>query len=254
MSALIHNGVAQKSSVATDADARRYQFRSLVIVCLIFCGFGAVAVKMVSGWVLVAIVVLLLPRWMIYTHELFHLRGGTQIDFVTRMMPLPFTPGALGYAEFRQIHFHHHQHPATPEDPDAFHLLGGPWYALWGALTLPEQSIIRWASQNGWGSGLNFDFLCRASIFGACLGIGGVTFLWLWVPLRLVYALGDFSFFYLLHVRHGVPGTYSLQIFPVLRVLAELIYGRTLVRATMFHDRHHLYPQIRARSLPVLSE
>ena len=241
---------ADDPHVATVADAQRYQFRSLTIVLLLFSAYGAVVALAMPGWILMIMMLLLLPRWMIYTHELFHLRGPTQVDFATRLMPLPFTPFALGYDEFRQIHFRHHKHPATRADPDAFHLLGGPWRAAWGALTVPEQAFFRWIRQPHGIRTLSPGFWWRIGIFGACLLVGGWTFLWFWIPLRLVYALGDFSFFYLPHVRDGVPGTYCLKLPRAFQVLAELLYGRTLVRATMFHDRHHLHPSIQARALP----
>ena len=243
--------ITKDSYVASTADVRRYQFRSLAIVLLLFGAYGTITAKLMPDWILVVIVLLLLPRWMIYTHELFHLRNAKQIDFITRLMPLPFTPFALGYDEFRQIHFRHHRHPATPTDPDAYHILGGPWRGALGALTVPEQSFFRWTRLTHGILKPSLNFWWRSGIFGACLLVGGWSFFWFWIPLRLVYALGDFSFFYLLHVRGGQPGSYSLKLPRVFQVLAELLYGRTLVRATMFHNRHHLHPGIQARALPL---
>lgn len=245
--------MALSAIYAGEQDARRYALLGNAIVLTLFALYAAAVAGAVSRWLLPLAVVILLPRWMIYVHELFHLRSEHRVDPLNRLLLLPFTPLALGYREFRTIHFGHHRNPATADDPDSFHILGGTTRALVGALTLPEQAFWRWILRYGVDVRLGLGAVLRLATFAALALAGGIAFLWLWVPLRLVYAAGDLAFFHLLHFRHGHPGTYALTLPPVVTRLARMVYGNTVVFAVLHHDRHHRDPRVAARHLAAAS-
>lgn len=241
-----------QSYYATDRDARRYAVSSNVIVVLLIALDIGVAYGVVAPWGLMLAIALLLPRWMIYTHELFHVRKANEVDWLNRLMPLPFTPISLGYREFREIHMGHHRAPATEKDPDAFHILGGPLKAFLGALTLSEQAIARWLKSHPLDRELATGIVVRLAIFGSLAFVAQWWFLAFWLALRVNYAVGDFVFFHYLHVREGKVGSYPLKLPAAVEALATALAGKTLVAAILYHDRHHAYPRVAAHHLSAL--
>jgi len=67
---------------------------------------------------------ILVVRWLLSVHELFHLRNDRQVDPITRLLPLILTPFSLGYRELLDIHRRHHRYAATPEDPEYYEIRG----------------------------------------------------------------------------------------------------------------------------------
>lgn len=234
---------------ADDRDAQVFARQNIVITLAIFGLYGVTVYSQLSPWILAAVVMALIPRWSINTHELFHLREPNQLDLTNRIILLPFTPFSLGYSEFRRIHFDHHRAPATDDDPDAFHILGGPLRAFFGALTLPEQAAVRWVLARGVSRSLAREGLVRLVTFASLAAAGGTMFFWLWIPMRISYALGDFVFFHLLHYRNDTAGNFGAAVPPWLYKLASILLGATLVNAVLYHDRHHDNPRVAARFL-----
>ena len=150
---------------ATDQDARQYELASGAIVLTLIGAYLGAALHVIPVWAMVLAVVSVLPRWMIYFHELFHVRKSDQITPLNRLMLLPFTPLSLGYREFREIHLGHHKAPASEKDPDAFHILGGPFLAFLGALTLSEQALVRWIAAHKIDQQLGVDMGIRLAFF-----------------------------------------------------------------------------------------
>lgn len=238
-----------QSYYATDGDATRYAMSSNAIAVLLIALDIGVAYGVVAPWGLMLAVALLLPRWMIYTHELFHIRKASEVDWLNRLMPIPFTPFSLGYREFREIHMGHHRAPATDKDPDAYHILGGPLRAFLGALTLSEQAIARWLRSHPLDRELAIGVIGRLAIFGSLAYLAQWWFVAFWLALRINYAVGDFVFFHYLHVRGGKTGTYPLRFPAAIETLATMLGGKTLVYAILYHDRHHAFPRVAAHHL-----
>lgn len=240
------------ASYATDADARRYELGAGIIGVALVAAYLAAAVNIIPLWALVMLVALVLPRWLVYFHELFHVRTASKVSRLNGLMLLPFTPFSLGYREFREIHWGHHKAPATEQDPDAFHILGGPIKAFLGAMTLSEQSPIRWLRLHRMDRQLAIGMGIRFALFATLLWISPWTFLVFWLSLRVTYALNDFVFFHYLHVREGRLGTFPVLLPEWFLRLFTLISGDTVVAATLYHDRHHAYPRVAARHLHAL--
>jgi hypothetical protein len=72
----------------TDEDARRLQRNGILCYVLLYGHFLACLGALLPAWTLVLTAPVLVVRWMIATHELFHLRRHDQVDPLTRLMPL----------------------------------------------------------------------------------------------------------------------------------------------------------------------
>lgn len=239
--------------MVTESDAIAYINICLIAsACLVVGYIGAVA-EIIPIWLLCVIVLLALPRWVINFHELIHVYHPEQMNrfiCVMGVSPIPLSVLTLSYGELRSLHFAHHRSPTTEDDPDAFHIRGPLWQIIFTVLTLPEQRTLRWIGTHGLSLTLAVDLVLKALIFMGLAWIGGATFLWFWLCLRVVYGLSDFSFFRLVHHRAGDYGSFAVTPPVWLAVMAELVWGKTVVYATLNHDIHHLNPCIAVHHLP----
>lgn len=234
---------------APDSDARRHTTASLVCVGLIYGHLLAAAAGFVPPWTLVLSVPLLIPRWMIAVHELFHLRSEREVDPITWLQPLVFTPLSLGYREQLVNHRTHHRFMGTAEDAEFYQLRGSPLAGFANAFTAPEQMWFRWVRAHGMDRSLVIATLIRCALFAGLAAITGTAFLWYGVPARITFAASCFAFFYCLHRRGERMGVYGLALPARLADVLALFYGVDLVQATMHHDVHHAQARIAARDL-----
>jgi fatty acid desaturase len=238
--------------MVTEQDALGYirQCWMASAVLLLSYGLAVQGILPIAGLVLV--VILALPRWIISIHELMHIYDDQQISRWVGLMgvsPVPLSVLTLSYSQLRAIHWEHHLDPASPADPDAYHIRGPVWWAFLNALTVPEQSVIRWLTTRGLSVSLTLDLVIKAVLLGAIAWWGGATFWWFWVTLRLVYGIADFAFFRCVHHHQGEYGTFGLSLPAVWVRLGEGVFGKTVVHATLNHDLHHQAPGLAARSL-----
>ena len=238
---------------ANEKDAVEYRFKIIFFTLAIYSCFAAFVFDLINvGWMIV-LTSIMVTRWMIAFHELMHLKKAEELDLLTRLLPIPFAPVNLGYREYQNIHMGHHRFTATPNDPDAFHILGGFLRALIGALTQHEQASYRYIRANGLSRELAVMMLVRAGIFMALLLTAPEAFLMWWLVLRLSYVINDFVFFHLVHFRSGAAGTFPIPLPFYIVYPALLIYGPDVVYATMYHDIHHQHTRIAPRYLPVIA-
>ena len=241
------------SYYAGNNDALEYQLKLILFTLAIYGCFVAYVMDWMSVWWMSAVVSVLVTRWMIALHELFHLRKAEDLDLLTRILPIPFAPFSLGYREYRHIHFGHHHHTASVMDPDAFHIRGGFLKAFIGTATQQEQATYRYISTHGISKELTVMMLIRLAIFTAMLLLSPAAFLVWWLVLRVTYIINDFVFFHLVHYRAGSTGTFPIPLPAIIRYPALLIYGIDVVYATMHHDIHHKNPSVAAKYLPVIA-
>ena len=234
---------------ASDSDARRLTAASLLCVALIYGNLLAAAAGIVPVWTLAIVAALLVPRWMIAIHELFHLRSEREVDPVTRFQPLLFTPLSLGYRENLVNHRTHHRFMGTPADAEFYQLRGSRLSGFANAMTAPEQMWFRWVNAHGLDRRLAMDTALRFALFAALAAGTGAVFLWYWVPARITFGFSYFVFFYWLHRRGPEMGVYQLVVPKPLAALLRLLYGRDVVEATLHHDVHHVQPRIAAEHL-----
>src|SRR5512132_2502920 len=210
---------------APESDAPRLTRVSLVCVAAIYGHLLVAAAGWLPPWTLLVSVPLLVPRWMIALHELFHLRSEREVDPVTRFEPLLFTPIALGYREMLANHRAHHRFMATPDDAEFYQLRGSRLAGFANAMTAPEQMWFRWVAEHGLDRRLAVDTVLRCALFVA-LAIGcGTAFLWYWVPARLTFGVSYFVFFYWLHRRGDAMGVYALEVPASIANALTAVYG-----------------------------
>ena len=237
---------------ASEKDATEYQVKIIAFTLGLYLVFIAFTAGYVNVWIMIPLSSILVTRWMIAFHECFHLKKADELDWITRLVPIPFSPMNLGYQEYRQIHMGHHRHTAQKEDPDAFHIRGGHLKALWGALTQHEQASYRFVKQHGLSNELIVMFSLRAALFFILLLTFGHTFLAWFLVLRITYVINDYVFFHLVHYRAGQTGSFKIPLPTWLQYPAIFIYGIDVVYATMHHDIHHNDPRIAAKYLPMM--
>lgn len=230
----------------TEADARRLTRHALLYYLLLYGHFAGVLATALPGWTLALSAPILIGRWMIATHELFHLRDERAVDPVTRLMPIMLTPLLLGYKEFLIIHRGHHTHSATPDDPEYFQLRGSPLAGFLNALSAPEQSYFRWLAHHGADAELLIGSGIRLGLFCGLAWLAGPMFLWYWLPVRIAFGLAYFAFFYCLHRDHGAFGVYARPLPAGLAWLFGTLLGREAMMATCHHDAHHRHPRVSA--------
>lgn len=234
---------------ATDIDGKRYQRTILIITALAFGQLALAILKILPFWVMAITMPILIPRWMLAVHELFHVRKPHQINFITRLLPMAFTPFVLGYSEHQVIHAGHHEFMCSENDPEMFQLRGGYLTGLLNAMTMPEQAPVRWIAKNGIDRQLAITLAVNAIIFFTVVYLAGWNFLWYWIPTRISYGLASFAFFYLLHRRGNDYGVYSLQLPAVIAKLYAALFGKEALLVTCNHDVHHGNPRIAGYAL-----
>lgn len=239
-----------RSLFNTDADAHRLRRTGLLCYGLLYGHFSTCLAGLLPAWTLALSAPILVVRWMIATHELFHLRRHDQVDPVTRLMPLLLTPLSLGYKEFLTIHQGHHRHMAGPDDPEYFQIRGRPGAGLLNALTAPEQAFLRWLARHPVDPELLVGASLRLLLLGVLAWFGATVFLWYWLPARLAFGLAYFVFFYCVHRRGTDHGVYPLDLSPFQRGAFAFLFGREAMLATCHHDAHHRHPRVSAFHLP----
>lgn len=234
----------------TRADGARYARLVTIHTLLLYAHLGLCLAGIAPWWTLCLSAPVLVVRWMLALHELFHLRPADEVDGFTALMPLAVTPLFIGYREYRAIHMGHHAHMATPRDPDYFHIRGTPLSGLLNAFTAPEQIFFRWVAAHPVDPAFLLGVVARLSIFAVLVALTGWQFLWYWLPVRIAHGLGYFGFFYCLHRRGEDYGVYPLRLAAWLQAALGMLFGRDAVLATCHHDVHHRHGGVAARHLP----
>lgn len=232
-----------------DDDARRFTTATLFYNAAAYVHLLCATWGLLPAWTLALSIPILVPRWMIAMHELFHLRSDREVDPVTRLMPFLFTVLSIGYRESLANHRSHHRHMATPADAEYYQLRGNKLAGFANAMTAPEQMWVRWVAQHGLDRELARDTAIRLTLFVALVSVSGSTFLWYWIPARVAFGVSYFSFFYWLHRRREEFGVYPLAIPAWLARIGTFVWGRDVMEATLHHDVHHAQPRIAAKHL-----
>lgn len=236
-----------------EADARRLQGNALWAYGLLYGHVLLCVYAVLPEWTLLLSTPILIVRWLLGTHELFHLRDHKQVDLLTRLMPLLLTPFSLGYREYQSIHQDHHRYMASLDDPEYFQLKGSPVRGLLNAMSAPEQALSGWIGRERPDAELIFGAGLRGLLFICLAWFCGPVFFWYWLPARLAFGLAYFTFFYVEHRRGEAYGVYPLPLPERVRSLLSLIFGREAMLATCHHDMHHRYPRVSAYHLPMVA-
>jgi hypothetical protein len=89
----------------------------------------------------------------------------------------------------------------------------------------------------------------RAVAFAVGAAINPAIFLVYWLALRLSVGFASYVFHYVLHNDAGALGTFPLPVSPAVVRAAEVLFGREPMLILTEHERHHVWPRVRARDL-----
>ena len=235
-----------------ERDARHYTRLTLSLVSVLYAALAiALAGWMPATW-LWLIVPLVYLRLALALHELLHVCPAESVPAFHRLTLLFESPLALGYREHRAIHFAHHRFTATDHDPEQYQIVGGPVRAFLMALISPEHALVRWIRTYGFSSTLIREAAIRAVLFVAVAAIAPRVFLVYWLALRVSVGIASFVFHHVLHNHQGELGTFRLPGSPWFLRLLAAAFGREALTILTEHERHHLWPRVRARDLPLL--
>jgi len=234
------------------SDARRYARLTGAYALTLYGALAVALAGVIPAWLLVPIVPLVYLRLALALHELMHACPASGVPFFQRLAMVLETPLCLGYREHRAMHFLHHRFTATTRDPEFYQIRGGPVLAFCFAMIAPERSCTAWVRRRGVSTSLALEASIRLAAFVAVLVINPGVFLVYWVSLRLSVGITSFVFHHVLHNRHGQLGTFALPAAPVLVRAAGTIFGGEPMLILTEHERHHLWPRVRARDLPRL--
>ena len=139
-------------------------------------------------------------------------------------------------------------------NPELYQIVGGPWRALGNAMISPERGFAGWVRRHGISRSLAIEGTVRAALFIVIAVLAPVAFLAYWIALRLSVGLASYVFHYALHNSDGVLGTFPLPVSTSIVRAAGFLFGREPVLILTEHERHHLWPRVRARDLLRLPE
>jgi fatty acid desaturase len=242
------------SMVRGQADAKRYARATLAYVCLLYAALGLALYRVMPAWLLLAVVPLVYLRLALALHELLHAATATEVPAFHRLTMIFETPLCLGYREHRAIHFAHHRFAATDRDPERYQIVGGSWRAFANALISPEHAFVTWVRAHGINRTLALETGIRLAGFVVVLSINPSAFLVYWAALRLSVGFASFVFHHVLHSLDGKLGTFPLPVASRIIATASLLFGKEPLLILTEHERHHEWPRVRARDLPLLPQ
>jgi hypothetical protein len=247
----------ETQSVASDHDRQRMRARTRLRLLAWTLGFSSLtyaamvlyALHILPLWGLIAANVLFYIRSYLRMHDLCH-------AFSTKGWVARFVPTALfanpvwgGTTAFITTHVQHHQYLGSNQDPWLNYYIGHPLRALFFNMIEPENNLYNYLKQKGlerkFAENLLFDvarhtlsfllfhqaYLIHVVIQRCCHGLG--VWLFNFWPHRERWtadaAIGSFN-------RERELRAWA----PLLR----LFFGKALVEAAMYHNRHHVRGQM----------
>jgi fatty acid desaturase len=235
-------------------DATSYRRSTLVLVVLLYISLALAGAGVMSPWWLFLAVPLIYLRLALALHELLHVCPAEEVSWFHRLTMVFETPWCLGYREHRAIHFAHHRYASTDKDPELYQIAGGPLRAFANAMISPERGFAGWIRQHGISRSLAVEASVRCAAFVALAALAPAAFLAYWIALRLSVGLASYVFHYALHNSDGVLGTFPLPASTAIVRAAGFLFGREPLLILTEHERHHLWPRVRARDLVRLPE
>lgn len=221
-------------------------------MCLLYLCLGLALARVIPAWLLLIAVPLIYLRLALALHELLHAASAPEVPAFHRLTMILETPLGLGYREHRAIHFAHHRFASTDRDPERYQIVGGPWRAFGNALISPERAAVAWIRTHGLTRELAIEMTIRCIAFVFVAAINPAVFVLYWIALRLSVGFASFVFHHVLHSLDGHLGTFPLPVARWVVRLAALLFGREPILILTEHERHHEWPRVRARDLPLL--
>lgn len=246
--------VPPPSLCRNQADARHYQLLTRLYAYSLYVALGAALLGVEPVWVLAIAVPFVYLRMALALHELLHVCTPDEAPRFHQLTMIFESPMCLGYREHRAIHFAHHRFAATDRDPERYQIVGGPLRAFANAMISPERGFIHWVRAHGMSRSLAIDASIRAVAFMWLAWLNPRVFFAYWLSLRLSVGFASFVFHHVLHNLDGRLGTFPLPVSDAIVRMARFLFGREPMLILTEHERHHSWPRVRARDLPLLPE
>ncbi len=237
-----------------ERDARHYQRLTRIYAYLLYAALVAAMLHAIPLWALALAVPLFYLRMALALHELLHVCPAAQVPRFHQLTMIFESPMCLGYREHRAIHFAHHRFASTDRDPEQYQIVGGPLRALANAMISPERGFVHWVRAHGMSRALAIDAGLRCAAFVLLAVVRPRVFLVYWVALRVSVGVASFVFHHVLHNFEGRLGTFPLPVSAGVLTCARALFGREPMLILTEHERHHSWPRVRARDLPLLPE
>lgn len=193
---------------------------------------GALCQANILPWYALPVVLLgVFGRWAFSVHSRTHFHG--RYPLLEELMLLVMSPLSVGLDEQRSVHRRHHPFLGEPSDPEWLFYNTNPWTAFWLCCWHPEITFFRECPQMSPGA-LGLAGV-RLAVFTLLLWVAGTNFLlWYLLPLRCLFAVGQFVFTWVLHHRQG-ERTVNLH----LPDYCTLLVGSVGMRELRSHVAHH---------------
>jgi fatty acid desaturase len=235
------------------AERRATKFRlwahSMGFSALTYGAMVLYAFRLLPLWGLIAANVLFYIRAYLRMHDLCH-------AFSTKAWPVRFLPTALfanpvwgGVAPFITTHVQHHQYLGTNQDPWLPYYAGHPLRALVCNMVEPEINLYNYVKQRGFEQSLLENLAFDVTRHSLNISAFGSAYLVHVVIQRCCHGLGVFLFNVWPH-RERFSADAPLgcwnrekELRPFATLL-QLFFGRALVDAAMYHNRHHVLGQM----------
>ncbi len=198
---------------------------------------------------LIAVNVLFYIRAYLRMHDLCH-------AYSTREWTLRFVPTALfanpvwgGTAPFITTHVQHHQYLGTDQDPWLNYYAGHPLRALLFNMFEPEHNLYNYVRERGVSRQLAANLAFDVARHALSLVLFQGAYLTHVLIQRLCHGLGVFLFNFWPHREHWTAnaalGSFNREreLRPYAGAL-RLFWGRAMVEAAMYHNRHHIRGQM----------
>lgn len=237
-----------------DRDRRRYAWLTRMYAYALYAVLGAAMFHLIPLWALAAAVPFIYLRMALALHELLHVCPPDQAPRFHQLTMIFESPMCLGYREHRAIHFAHHRFASTDRDPEQYQIEGGAARAFVNAMISPERGFIRWVRQHGVSRSLAEDAGTRGVVFVALVVVNPTVFFVYWLSLRVSVGFASFVFHHVLHNLDGELGTFRLPASDRVVRAARVVFGREPMLILTEHERHHQWPRVRAKDLPLLPE
>ncbi len=246
--------VPPASLCRNDRDRRRYLWLTRMYAYALYAALGAALAGRLPVWALAVAVPFLYLRMALALHELLHVCPPSQAPRFHQLTMIFESPVCLGYREHRAIHFAHHRFASTERDPERYQIEGGAIRALANAMMSPERGFIHWVRQHGLSRSLAIGAAVRCLAFVVVAVINPTVFFVYWLSLRVSLGFASFVFHHVLHCQDGELGTFRLPVSGGVVRAARVLFGQEPMLILTEHDRHHQWPRVRARDLPLLPE
>ena len=206
---------------------------SINVTCTLIVYLVGIACQLghLPWFVLPLTLLLVFSRWAFSIHSRLH--AHTEYPWYEEMVFLLTSPFNVGLLEHKVIHAKHHAFIGTERDLERLFYDAHPLVAFCLCLGHPEITFWRalpWMKIEALGKAL-----VRGALFGCLWLLGGTNFLfWYFLPMRLLWAVSQFMFTWVLH-HQAQPRTINL----VLPDWLTPLVGTVGMKEFASHAIHH---------------